>query len=158
MFRTRWVDVFVLSWVGLFNYSMMTQKISHAFKTCLGIFGVEACESKRKSRTNWIINISWSHFILLVDKRNLCNRSNCWNAIFLGDLWKIKESSLSHSQKAVQKDCYPASSGVHDLVTNSIGKTCYWQRNVKEQTSTPDIVFFANVISQMVRYTSWTHQ
>ena len=134
---------------------------SQVFINCtgyLGIFGVETCKSKRKSRTNRIINTSWSHFILLVDKRSLCNRSNCWNAIFLGDLWKIKESSLSHPRKAVQKDCCPASAGVHDLLTYSAEKTCYWQRNVKEKTSPPDMVFFANVISQMVRYKSWTHQ
>ena len=62
---------------------------------------MEACKSKRKSRTDRIINISWSYFILLGHQWNLCNRGNSWNAIFLADLSKIKEGSIADPEKTV---------------------------------------------------------
>ena len=97
---------------------------------------MEACESKRQSRTNRIINISWRYFILLDHKWSLCDRGNSWNAIFLEDLSKIKEGSFVDLEKTALTTVYDLNFRSRSLFLSA--KVWFWQPNVKAQTSWPD--------------------
>ena len=77
---------------------------------------MEACKSKRKSRTDRIINISWCYFILLGHQWNLCDRGNSWNAIFLADLSEIKEGSWVDPEKNVL-------TAMNDLKSGFVGES-----------------------------------
>ena len=116
---------------------------------------MEACKSKRKSRTDRIINISWCYFILLDHQWNLCDRGNSWNAIFLADLSEIKEGSWVDPEKNVLTAMNDLKSG---FVGESVALTFKCQgTDFIIRVWSPDMVFLLTLFSHMA-LTNQIHQ